>query len=178
MAEKADDQWLVRTSLNEVFGPISRDALVAQIREGKLGLQDEVCKANSYWIYLDEADEVKSLLGIEMPRNGHGPDESTETDLQGMTQELSHSANSNASQEMDSEDHGTKVMQTTRGNNRSETRPVSFDRRRYRPQMGQSKPLVLGRVERPSIWRFLVAGLIVLTGVMVAWVIRYLQTLP
>lgn len=177
----SEDQWLVRTATNEVIGPISREVLIAQIREGKLGLEDEVCKANSYWIYLDEADEVKRQLGIEMPRSTRGQqDDSTETDLQAMTQELHVPASGLGGGGSDSEegDGGTKVL-NGRGNQRSgDGRKVRFDRRGYRGQMGQEQPLILGRVETPSFWRFVVGALIILTGVMVAWVIRYLQALP
>jgi hypothetical protein len=183
-----EDQWLVRTSLNEIIGPMSRDALVAQIREGKLGVQDEVCKANSYWIYLDEADEVKKQLGIEMPKSSKGKnhEESTETDLQAMTQELhlpvsKKDSSSSPADEFEAfdalEEDGTKVL-STRGGHRSEGKASRFDRRSYGEQMGQSRPLVLGRVEGPSVWRFIVVGLIILTGILVAVVIRYLQALP
>ncbi|MFL5814686.1 MAG: hypothetical protein ACJ763_14020, partial [Bdellovibrionia bacterium] len=150
----------------------------------------EVCKANSYWIYLDEADEVKSQLGIEMPKSGKNHEESTETDLQAMTQELHlpvTKKDSSSSQddefeafdalEEDGQEDGTKVF-STRSAQRSEGKASRFDRRAYGEQMGQSRPLVLGRVEGPSIWRFVVVGLIILTGIMVAVVIRYLQALP
>jgi hypothetical protein len=180
-----EDHWLVRTSTNEIIGPMSRDALVAQIREGKLGLQDEVCKANSYWIYLDEADEVKKQLGIEMPRTKKRDEESTETDLQALTQELhipsggstmlSTSAGSANSEPI--EEDGTKVL-SGRGGSRSEGKNARPDRRSYDADMGHSRPLVLGRVEGPSVWRFVVVGLIVLTGLMVGVVIRYLQLSP
>jgi hypothetical protein len=186
-----EDQWLVRTSLNEIIGPISRDALITQIREGKLGLQDEICKANSYWIYLDEADEVKKQLGIEMPKSSRGKhEESTETDLQSMTQELhlpvsskdSHGSSGDDFEAFDAlEEDGTKVLSTRaqRSNgNEDKEKANRFDRRRYGEQMGQSRPLVLGRVEGPSIWRIVVLGLIALTGILVAIVIRYVQMLP
>src|SRR2546423_915216 len=87
---RANDHWLVRTSMNEILGPLSREALIAQIREGKLGPQDEICKADSYWIYLDERDEVKRQLGIDMPRSSRGGQDDTETEIEtdAMTQEL------------------------------------------------------------------------------------------
>ncbi len=185
----ADEQWMVRTSMNEVVGPMSRDALIAQIREGKLGLEDEVCKAHSYWIYLDEADEVKRQLGIEMPRAKNGHEDSTETDLQAMTRELSvpvSALGNEDSSDLSESDGGTKIL-SSRGSQRSaqsgetsetERKRSRFDRNRYRPALGQSQPLILGRVEGPSIWRFIIGALIVLTGVMVAWVIRYLQASP
>jgi hypothetical protein len=164
---------------------MSREALISQIREGKLGLQDEVCKTNSYWIYLDEADEVKRQLGIEMPRAGHDPEEATETDLQSMTQELTlpptqeemeASAANSSAENLDGDDEdGTKVL-STRG--RPQVKQVRFDRRSTRAHLGQMQPLVLGRVERPSFWRFIVVALIVLAGVGVAWVIRMIQISP
>lgn len=182
MGTAGEDQWLVRTSLNEVVGPMSRDALIAQIREGKLGLQDEVCKANSYWIYLDEAEEVKRQLGIYMPKSARGPHEdSTETDLQAMTQELHVPASElgrGGDSDSEESDGGTKVLSGRGSQRQGDGKKARFDRRGYGAQMGQEQPLILGRVETPSFWRFIVGALIILTGVMVAWVIRYLQTLP
>lgn len=76
------DQWLVRTSENKLTGPHTREQLVQQMLDGKLGLQDEVCQANSYWFFLHEASEVQTHLGVQMPRTAsahQGEEEITET---------------------------------------------------------------------------------------------------
>lgn len=62
------DQWLVRTAKNVISGPFSRAQVQEMVLSGKLNLQDEVCKANTYWIYLHEQDEVKRQLEVEVPQ--------------------------------------------------------------------------------------------------------------
>jgi hypothetical protein len=59
--------WLIRTSRNEIAGPYTRDRLLDLIRGGSLSFRDEVCRANDYWIGLNELDEVRSKLGSEVP---------------------------------------------------------------------------------------------------------------
>jgi hypothetical protein len=62
------NEWLVRTAQNQITGPFSKDVVCKMIQEGKLGIEDEVCPANGYWIYLYEREEVKRQLGIEAPK--------------------------------------------------------------------------------------------------------------
>jgi hypothetical protein len=64
------DEWLVRTSKNVVVGPFTAAEVKSMIHEGKLGLQDEVCQANHYWFYLNEAQEVKKFLDMDLPAGG------------------------------------------------------------------------------------------------------------
>jgi hypothetical protein len=76
------DQWLVRTANNWIAGPYSVDQVCQMVRDGKLVLQDEICLANKYWVYLHEREEVKQLLGIEVPKAHPGSDdEVTETEM-------------------------------------------------------------------------------------------------
>src|SRR5689334_19631050 len=63
----AMDQWLIRTAQNKIVGPYSKEQVCKLILEGQLSVQDEVCQANNYWIYLYEKDEVLKQLGIEVP---------------------------------------------------------------------------------------------------------------
>ncbi len=75
--------WLTRTSANWVSGPYSREEVVKMIEQGKLGVQDEVCRSNHYWFYLHEHQEVLNQLGIQMPRiNRTSDDEVTETQIE------------------------------------------------------------------------------------------------
>jgi hypothetical protein len=76
-------QWLIRTADNLVAGPYSRDQVCQLIRDGQLGLQDEVCPANGYWIFLHEREEVKKFLAIEVPKaaGAGGDEEDTETEI-------------------------------------------------------------------------------------------------
>jgi hypothetical protein len=94
------DQWLVRTALNWVAGPYSKEQVRQMILERKLTLQDEVCPANGYWIFLHERDEVKAQLGVDVPRPlgepGEDvtetqtalPEDSTDPDLSNQLQKL------------------------------------------------------------------------------------------
>jgi hypothetical protein len=75
------DQWLVRTASNRIDGPFPREQVIEMIRDGKLGLQDEICQANQYWIYLHEHQEVQRQLGIQMPRNARNPGERGEEEI-------------------------------------------------------------------------------------------------
>jgi hypothetical protein len=61
------DEWLVRTSNNQITGPYSREQIREMILQAKLKLEDEICGGNQYWIFLHENQEVKNQLGIEIP---------------------------------------------------------------------------------------------------------------
>jgi len=62
------EQWLTRTEKNWIAGPYSKAQVIQMIQDGTLGIQDEVCPANGYWILLHERKELFDQLGIELPR--------------------------------------------------------------------------------------------------------------
>jgi hypothetical protein len=62
------DEWLIRTEDNWIAGPYPAQQICEMILEGRLGVQDEVCAANHYWVYLHEANEIRAQLGVELPR--------------------------------------------------------------------------------------------------------------
>ncbi len=75
------DEWLTRTSHNQITGPFTQAEICQKIQKGELKLQDEVCAANGYWFYLHESEEVRQQLGVQVPRMksfGHD-DEITQT---------------------------------------------------------------------------------------------------
>jgi hypothetical protein len=78
------DQWLVRTTENFLAGPYTGDQIRQLIRERQLGLQDEICPANQYWISLHERDEVIRALGQEVAPYlvEHGDEDATQTQTQ------------------------------------------------------------------------------------------------
>ena len=78
-------EWLIRTAQNQIIGPLSRAELCTRIQSGKLNLQDEICPANGYWIFLHEHSEVLRLLGLTM-KPGVDHDEVTQTQTQTETQ--------------------------------------------------------------------------------------------
>ena len=62
------DEWLTRTSHNQITGPFTQAEVCQKIQKGELKLQDEVCAANGYWFYLHESEEVRQQLGVQVPR--------------------------------------------------------------------------------------------------------------
>lgn len=76
------DQWLVRTSKNQIMGPFPKDQICHMVKQGKLIAQDEVCQAGNYWFALHEHEEVVQQLGISSPSLTPNEDEATETQTQ------------------------------------------------------------------------------------------------
>lgn len=74
------DQWLIRTAENWIAGPYPKEQVRKMVLEGKLGLQDEICSANGYWLYLHEHAEIQKALGVQIPKSSNG-DEVTETQI-------------------------------------------------------------------------------------------------
>jgi hypothetical protein len=72
--------WMIRTSDNVLSGPYTQEQLIQLVEEEKLELTDEICRGNSYWIYLHEEQEVKKHLGIEVPAALVEPEEPTQTE--------------------------------------------------------------------------------------------------
>jgi|GEM_PF-4807112 len=64
MSNTSSEKWLVRSEKNQITGPYAREKLRQMILEGQLGLQDEVCAGNSYWITLNEPEEVRAQLDV------------------------------------------------------------------------------------------------------------------
>lgn len=74
------ERWLVRTAQNKILGPMARDKAQALVQSGELKPEDEICAANSYWIFLHEREEVKKQLGVDGLSWGIGEsDEMTQT---------------------------------------------------------------------------------------------------
>jgi hypothetical protein len=81
------DQWLIRTSENWIAGPYSKEQVCQMILDGKLGLQDEVCVSDGFWIYIHEREEVKQFLGIEVPKSKLASDDEEVTQTQSNLEE-------------------------------------------------------------------------------------------
>ncbi|MEO5970882.1 MAG: hypothetical protein ABIQ95_13220 [Bdellovibrionia bacterium] len=75
------EQWLIRTAKNWIAGPYSKEQVCKMILDGSLGLQDEVCPANGYWILLHERKEIFTQLGVQVPRISGAEDEITENEI-------------------------------------------------------------------------------------------------
>lgn len=80
MNSSSPDQWLIRTSTNRISRPLTRQQVCELIEKGQLHSNDEVCHANHYWFYLNEHEEIKNQLGIQMTKElFRGAEEETET---------------------------------------------------------------------------------------------------
>src|ERR1700751_5995740 len=75
------DQWLIRTAENQITGPFTRSEVCQFIQQGMLQANDEVCRANNYWFYLHEHQEIRAQLGMELPKELYPEaEESTQTE--------------------------------------------------------------------------------------------------
>lgn len=61
--------WLIRTTQNQILGPISKAKLVEFIQKGALGLQDEVSSGNGYWFQVKEQELVEKYLFGDIPQS-------------------------------------------------------------------------------------------------------------
>ncbi len=131
------DQWLVRTSENRISGPYTREKMCQMILDRQLTLQDEVCEAHGYWIFLHEQGEIFKFLGIEVPKALTGSEEEvTETQIENLDSEISDASLEN-----------TAVFSTRRPIRRVQKNPIPSIQ-----IVGESEPLLLGR---KRLWFFL-----------------------
>lgn len=171
-----DNQWLIRTHKNELFGPVSKDEVIAQIRAGKLSSQDEICLANQYWIYLDERSEVAKFLGVNLPELS-GPilgDGTQETEEITLTETENDESPGGATQSPSSNSYSGAGADTSASRS---TMANSGDLARLKTRAVSHKPMVvLGRAEGAGFLRLMGTVLVVLTSGLVIWIIRILQT--
>jgi hypothetical protein len=64
--------WLIRTSQNQILGPVAKEKLLEFIQKGALGMSDEVTSGNGYWFNLKEKDLVEKYLYGDVPQ-GYNP---------------------------------------------------------------------------------------------------------
>ena len=163
------DQWLARNASNFISGPYTRQEVIALIESRKLGLDDEVCPGNGYWIFLHEHQELQKQLGVTVPRYDRKKDaeeEVTET----QTEVLTESARAKGEQP-----HGPRVIPVVPvdGATVHPEGPV------VRPYVPSPRPVVSvmngdQTIERPMIYRALVWVLLL---VLVAGVYAVLKLL-
>ena len=149
-AASKNDPWLIRTAQNQVSRPCSREELRAKVLAGTLEPQDEVCKANSFWIFLHEREELLVQLGVALPKEK--PDEVTETETEHPEQGPQGSSRSHEFPEA-----GTSMLSP------HDLRP-------------QPQVQVHGRVESPSIWRGVAWVLVTALLLLIYLVLRTLRT--
>lgn len=64
--------WLIRTSQNQILGPVAKQKLLEFIQKGALGMMDEVTSGNGYWFSLKEKELVEKYLHGDLPQ-GYNP---------------------------------------------------------------------------------------------------------
>ena len=63
------DIWLIRTSENKIFGPVSSKKILELISRGSLKKNDEISAGNGFWIFVKES----SLIEIYLKKNKTQP---------------------------------------------------------------------------------------------------------
>jgi hypothetical protein len=61
--------WLIRTSQNQVLGPVAKAKVLEFLQKGALGHNDEVSSGNGYWFHLREKDLVERYLLGDIPQS-------------------------------------------------------------------------------------------------------------
>lgn len=64
--------WLIRTSQNQILGPVAKAKVLEFLQKGALGLNDEVTSGNGYWFSLKEKALVEKYLHGDVPQ-GYNP---------------------------------------------------------------------------------------------------------
>ena len=55
-------KWLIRTSENEIIGPLQKEKVIELYREESISRDDEICMGNGYWFYIREEELLKRYL--------------------------------------------------------------------------------------------------------------------
>jgi len=64
--------WLIRTTQNQILGPVAKAKVIEFMEKGALGLNDEVTSGNGFWFSLKEKDLVDKFLYGDIPQ-GYNP---------------------------------------------------------------------------------------------------------
>lgn len=64
--------WLIRTSSNQIFGPVSKEKVIDLIKNKTISYEDEICSGNGYWFFLREHDLVQAYV-FDDEKQGFNP---------------------------------------------------------------------------------------------------------
>lgn len=170
MAESND--WLIRTASNEIRGPFPQRMVQKMVLEGELSSQDEICRANHFWIMLHEREEVLAHLGIEPPRQARKRtgEEITQTDTE--TETLVTEVDGDQSiPELEAEPDQTAMVSRATANRALREAPRSAGSTRAVKPAARVE-IVGGEVERVAYWKLLAALGIVASVFLVAGAVR------
>lgn len=157
--QNQEEEWLIRTAQNVIAGPYRREQVIQLIEDGELGQKDEVCRSGSYWIYLNERDEVMDQLGIDIMDTTTDPHEEVteiQTDIT-LRNQLNQSEDFHSSEpESPSPSNLTSSSQKT---------PTS-----------SHEPEVFGKFEQTSFWKIAAAILLLISLGIVGAILHLLNT--
>jgi len=132
------------------------------ILEGRLGLQDEVCQANSYWIYVHDREEIRKQLNIEVPKskNSEYLEEPTQT--------------GGFSEVDDVTDPDVTQLRTRENPDPSRNTTSTVNPSSSIPALGAlpgaySRVEVKGQSEKLPLWKILAWGVVVCGSLILAW---------
>lgn len=174
------DQWLVRTAGNRIEGPFTREQVIGLIRDRKLGLQDEICQANQYWIFLHEHHEIQRQLGIQIPRTKgvhsgfEGDDETTETQTEVPLNSPAPEAPKDLHEGYDG--HTAVIMR-----DKPARSPSPHPSRNFVPKSAQAISVAgtsvpRPKIERSSVWRALAWIMVAVAVLIIFAVLKLLRT--
>lgn len=55
-------EWLIRTSSNQIVGPLTQEKVISLLAKGAIHKGDELCKGNGFWFQVLEADLLEKYL--------------------------------------------------------------------------------------------------------------------
>lgn len=57
-----EKDWLIRTHLNKILGPVTKSKIIELIENNSLKENDEICSANGYWFKVKEKDLLDRFI--------------------------------------------------------------------------------------------------------------------
>jgi len=75
-----EKNWFIRTVEQEILGPVSFLKIQALIEKNVLKDEDEICKKNSYWVFVREKELIKKM-SIDCSENEFHPISQSVSDL-------------------------------------------------------------------------------------------------
>lgn len=88
-----EKSWLIRTSRNQILGPISKEKLVELIKKSSLLPEDEICQGNGFWFKIREEELLQDYLYGSYTQNFNPITEAKPlTNLNVVLDEIAHSS--------------------------------------------------------------------------------------
>lgn len=64
-----DRQWLIRTTTNQIIGPVPNEKIIELIQKGAISKDDEICSGNGYWFWIREKDLLDKYVYGDLPQS-------------------------------------------------------------------------------------------------------------